>query len=170
MREKPRRGRRPLYPWDKWTDGQWWTCEQGEDFSCKSDSFRTGLYRYGMAHGYSVEVQVDGDVVHFQFTRGTRLKGGGHTYVTPSQHEGGLQIPDPYVLIGPPGAPKSQLQAAARAEDLGERDPYGRLDFDEAGNIVTIRPPHTVAVGDEEEWAERYLAGDEEALRQAAEG
>ena len=50
-------GRTAIYPWDEWSDGQWWTVRQGTaaemelpeddpnhaDFACKIESFRVSL-------------------------------------------------------------------------------------------------------------------------------
>ena len=36
-------GRPPIYPWEQWTDGAWWTVSAGVDFECSLQSFRVGL-------------------------------------------------------------------------------------------------------------------------------
>ena len=69
---KRRPGRPSPYPWERWRDGQWWMAEQGTDFTCTPESFRSALYRQGKFHGLRVEVQVDEDIVHFRFVEGAR--------------------------------------------------------------------------------------------------
>ncbi len=61
-------GRPSPYPWKQWRDGQWWMAEEGVDFTCTPESFRSTLYRQGQYHDLRVEVQVDDGYVHFRFT------------------------------------------------------------------------------------------------------
>jgi hypothetical protein len=63
-----RRGTR--YPWDLWTDGEWWEAYQGEHFFCTLSSFRAYLYSYGLDRGMRVEtmrISYDPPGVAFRF-------------------------------------------------------------------------------------------------------
>jgi hypothetical protein len=43
------------YPWVDWTDGDWWTVTQGDDFDCKIESFPTSLSKKASDMGLSYE-------------------------------------------------------------------------------------------------------------------
>lgn len=61
---------RMTYPWETWTDGQWWHLEQGVDFYVEAGTFRTQAKTWGKNHGYIVDARVtegdDGVVVCFK--------------------------------------------------------------------------------------------------------
>lgn len=52
------RGRKAIYPWDDWTNGQTWEAFQGEDFVCDAGQFRTNLYDRARRHGMKVVTSV----------------------------------------------------------------------------------------------------------------
>lgn len=60
---------RAHYPWEKWTNGQWWHLEQGIDFFVKAPNFKVQAKNWGNSHGYITEARVtqgdDGVLVRF---------------------------------------------------------------------------------------------------------
>jgi hypothetical protein len=50
-------------------DGESWTARQEEDFLGKPESFRTYLYQKARKAGLCVKVDLDGNLVHFQFRK-----------------------------------------------------------------------------------------------------
>ena len=60
------KGRRTIYPWDEWLDGQIWQLTRGEDFKCKVLSFRMAAKYAAVTRGLNVDVQVRGDTVTIQ--------------------------------------------------------------------------------------------------------
>lgn len=60
------------YPWDKWTNGQYWKATQTRDFTCFGRSFAGVLYTHAARVGLAVTASVfdydyDDDVVIFHF-------------------------------------------------------------------------------------------------------
>lgn len=49
---------REPYPWDKWTNGSWWSALSGEDYSCSTRSFQAYLYARARDHGLIVQTKV----------------------------------------------------------------------------------------------------------------
>lgn len=55
---KPRLGRRPLYPWELWTNGQTWRITFAEDYFISTKNMRMQLYGHARSHGLLVEASV----------------------------------------------------------------------------------------------------------------
>jgi hypothetical protein len=55
---KRRAGRPPIYPWDKWTDGQTWRVTFGEDYFVATQHFRNMLHGRAKTLGLLVETSV----------------------------------------------------------------------------------------------------------------
>ena len=67
---KSQERQRPPYPWTKWMNGKPWRVRRGEDFTCKTDSFRSMLRSYASEAGLGVRTnQEDAETVVFQFVR-----------------------------------------------------------------------------------------------------
>jgi hypothetical protein len=49
-------GRTMRYPWDDWTDGQWWLCVADVDYMTSRDAFTAGLYAQAASRGMTVVV------------------------------------------------------------------------------------------------------------------
>jgi len=65
-------GRRPKYDWDKWTNGEQHTIEQGKDFSLRIHSMRAQLHVKASTLGMKVETRLlEGDKLAFQFSTPT---------------------------------------------------------------------------------------------------
>lgn len=47
------------YPWDQWQNGQWWTIEQGTDFSTTVKGMRDQLHTRGKHVGRRVKTHTD---------------------------------------------------------------------------------------------------------------
>jgi hypothetical protein len=69
------KGKKPLYPWAEWTDGQIRQIKQGEDFHCKAQSMSVQIYNKAREKGLTAHVSIinkqedfDGDIV-FQLER-----------------------------------------------------------------------------------------------------
>lgn len=61
-----RNSRGPKYPWETILDGQTWRLEQGEDFSCKPESFRGAVYLASKARGKKSRCKVEGTAVYVE--------------------------------------------------------------------------------------------------------
>lgn len=61
-----RRGRKEKYPWAEWLDGNVWSLDAGDDFTCTSESLRTTIYAAAKKRGVSVNTFVDDDKVIVQ--------------------------------------------------------------------------------------------------------
>lgn len=59
---------RTKYPWDQWTNGNWWQARKGEDFNGDLEGFRSNLYAYTKRHGLRAETRASGDTVAFRIT------------------------------------------------------------------------------------------------------
>lgn len=59
------------YPWDKWTDGAWWTAKKGSDFQTAAESFRRLLHTVAKRRRLSVATERDGEKVSFRFKKKT---------------------------------------------------------------------------------------------------
>lgn len=61
---------RMTYPWESWTDGNWWHLEKGVDFYIEASTFRTQAKTWGKVHGYVTDARVtegdDGVVLCFK--------------------------------------------------------------------------------------------------------
>lgn len=64
-----RQGRPPIYPWEKWMDGEIHKLFQGSDFNGQVKSFRVGAHRTAKAYGLKVRTQIvdDGDAILLEF-------------------------------------------------------------------------------------------------------
>jgi len=61
------KGRASFYPWEQWTDGEWWLCEEGVDYECTTASFRGAVYSHARRRGLNVRI-IGGDAhVSFRF-------------------------------------------------------------------------------------------------------
>lgn len=71
--KKGKQGRKPLHPWDEWTNGEIWRVVQGEHFDVPVKKLRSRLLGYGRANGFKrVRNRVDWDderVVYFRFEK-----------------------------------------------------------------------------------------------------
>lgn len=61
-----------IYPWDRWTNGQYWRIQQNVDFTCYGVSMPPQLYFQATARGLAVATSVfeydyEDDVVFFHF-------------------------------------------------------------------------------------------------------
>lgn len=66
LAEEPR-GKRGRYPWDKWTDGQWWHATPGNDFHISVANFQASLHVRARAIGKRVETKTVENGVAFRF-------------------------------------------------------------------------------------------------------
>lgn len=57
------------YNWEEICDGDIWTAQHGEDFTCAVTSFRTLLFSYAKRHSLKVVVHTHGELVRFQFSK-----------------------------------------------------------------------------------------------------
>lgn len=46
-----RRSANRLYPWETWSDGQWWQLTQGDDYQNTPRSFAAIVYKYASRNG-----------------------------------------------------------------------------------------------------------------------
>lgn len=66
-------GKKRVYSWDKWTDGQRWRLILGEDFDVEPSAMVARARDYAYRHDLVVEAKVDGDSVCVWF-RNPRLE------------------------------------------------------------------------------------------------
>lgn len=52
-------GRKSQYDWDQWLDGSVWEAIEGEDYTCKQQSFVSQLYKAAYDRGKHVHVRPD---------------------------------------------------------------------------------------------------------------
>jgi len=52
------RGRAPIYPWDRWLDGQVWELEHGQDFTLDRESFRRAAQVIARRRGLTLKTSV----------------------------------------------------------------------------------------------------------------
>ncbi len=64
---KRHRGRPPLYPWDKWTNGEVYELTQGEDFKTNPASFRALVHRTAKSRGLAAQTTIRKNQVVIQF-------------------------------------------------------------------------------------------------------
>lgn len=58
---------RSKYPWEKWSDGQWYEMDcTGLDVSAVA--FRSAVYVNAKARGLKAETSMDGEIVRFRLT------------------------------------------------------------------------------------------------------
>lgn len=96
------RGLPKLYPWEEWADGAWWEIEEGEDYTCKAESFRTAAYKWGRRNGYHVETQLPpwgGVRVRFRPRSEYGYSDPDSDGFVPSEHR---EPKDRWKVIGPP--------------------------------------------------------------------
>ena len=55
-----RRGRRPLYPWDEWLDGQARRLEHGADFTSSAGTLRTAVHKAAARRDMTAQTVIDG--------------------------------------------------------------------------------------------------------------
>jgi hypothetical protein len=73
-------GRPPVYPWDRWLDGETHTLESGTHFQCSLSSFRTQLYQQARARGHKVTIKrIHDDHILIRADRG-RANGNPQKY------------------------------------------------------------------------------------------
>lgn len=65
---KKKRGPRPRYSWNEWTDGEWWYLRQGSDYEVGTESFRSTAANYGLRHGFQLTSQATADGIFIRFT------------------------------------------------------------------------------------------------------
>ncbi len=59
--------RRSRYDWGAWLDGGVWQGRKGEDFTCKTTSFVSQLYKAAYDRGLRIHVRLhDNDVVEWE--------------------------------------------------------------------------------------------------------
>lgn len=63
-----RRGRRPRYDWQSWTDGKWWQLRLGTDYHVGTESFRSTAANYGIRHGLQLNSHATEDGIIICFT------------------------------------------------------------------------------------------------------
>ena len=56
------------YPWDQWTDGEWWMIRKDEDFDTSTSSMRSMLMTHAKRHGMTVKVIKRLDCLTFKFS------------------------------------------------------------------------------------------------------
>ncbi len=58
-------GRKSIYPYDEWFDGQIWKLTKGFDFECQPNSLRQAFYKAANRKGIRIHVSLlaNGDVV-----------------------------------------------------------------------------------------------------------
>ena len=76
---KFRRGMRPIYPWDEWTDGQTWRIRKGVDFKVAMKAMRHAIYYTACARKLIAHTHQEGEgTLVFRFdkaTAGVKQKG-----------------------------------------------------------------------------------------------
>jgi hypothetical protein len=60
------RGRRVIYPWDEWLNGNVWELEHGKDFQSTPLSFRQIAYNRAGQRGHRAAVQIHGSKLYLQ--------------------------------------------------------------------------------------------------------
>lgn len=73
---KPRRGARAVYPWNEWTDGEWWILTRGTDYTTTTRTFQTVARNYARRHGFTLETQRTEPGTDGTFLRFTRVGTG----------------------------------------------------------------------------------------------
>lgn len=65
------RGRPPIHPWEKWTNGEEHKLQRGRDFQCSLVSFRTMVHRkardLGPHHGAYTHINKADQSIRIQF-------------------------------------------------------------------------------------------------------
>lgn len=56
------------YPWDQWTDGEWWMIRRYDDFEVATSSMRSMLMTHAKRHSKTVQVVKRLDCLTFKFT------------------------------------------------------------------------------------------------------
>lgn len=66
---KPKPGARAVYPWNEWTDGEWWVLRQGTDYATTTKTFQSVARNHARRHGLKLETQLtdDGDGTFIRF-------------------------------------------------------------------------------------------------------
>ena len=64
------KGRKAIYPWREWTNGEVWIATKGEDFTVSMTSFQTGLSNRATRENLAVKyTSPDGKQVFFRFSK-----------------------------------------------------------------------------------------------------
>jgi hypothetical protein len=64
-----RSGARAIYPWNEWTDGEWWRLYEGTDYTLSTDSFQRVARKYAHRNGWRLTTQLTEDGTFVRFTR-----------------------------------------------------------------------------------------------------
>jgi hypothetical protein len=57
------------YPWDEWTDGDWWEITQGEDFTSEPSTMVSVLHNHAGRHQLQCEAHRRGNTIVFKLWR-----------------------------------------------------------------------------------------------------
>lgn len=68
--QRTSRGRRAIYPWERWADGRVHVARMGKDFNCTVSSFQQSIANKAREMGTRYWTERSGSVVHFQFDPG----------------------------------------------------------------------------------------------------
>lgn len=66
---KPKSGARSVYPWNDWTDGEWWRLKQGADYPTSTPTFQSVARNYARRNGFKLTTQLADDGTFIKFTR-----------------------------------------------------------------------------------------------------